>query len=95
MYINQSESNLVVHFTYFENDLPIVSSSDWLTWLSTLIPNWFKIIRLMLQNYAISELIVPFLTNQIVENAIDFKMKVIIEIIALLLNNKTLEFFIL
>ena len=43
----------------------------------------------------ISELIVAFLTNQIVKNATDFEMKVIIEIIALLLNNKTLEFFIL
>ena len=86
---------MVVRFTYFENDLPIVSSSDWLTWLSTLIPNWFKIVRLMLQNDGISELIVAFLTNQIVKNATDFEMKVIIEIIALLLNNKTLEFFIL
>ena len=72
--------------------MPIVSSSDWLIWLSTLIPNWFKIVRLMLQNDAISEFIVAFLTNQIVENAIDFKLKVIIEIIALLLNNKTLDF---
>ena len=86
---------MVVRFTYFENYLPIVSSSDWLTWLSTLIPNWFKIVRLMLQNDAISELIVAFLTNQIVENAIDFKLNVIIEIIALLSNNKTLGFFIL
>ena len=38
----------------------------------------------MLQNDTISELIVQFLTNQIVENVIDFKMNVIIEITALL-----------